>query len=119
VSHASSLRHRHRPKSPPLLCADLLTAARPWIPVLFRSVGVSVRRNIPGLLVGLGLGLLALGPGLRRGFLLSYGMVFVPRMSFSAALPVLDPPRAVPSDLVIATVSRIMPADIAQKLVLL
>src|SRR6185437_5326510 len=45
--------------------------------------------------------------------------VFVPRMPFSAALPGLDPPRAVPSDLVIATVSRIMPADIAQKLILL
>ena len=62
---------------------------------------------------------LALGPGLRRGFLLSYDMVFVPRMPFSAALPGLDPPRAVPSDLVIAIASRIMPADIAQKLVLL
>ena len=74
---------------------------------------------IPGLVAGLCLGLLALGPGLRRGFLLSYDMVFVPRMPFSAALPGLDPPRAVPSDLVIATVSRIMPADIAQKLVLL
>jgi hypothetical protein len=34
-------------------------------------------------------------------------------------MPGLAPPRAVPSDLVIATVSRIMPADVAQKLVLL
>jgi hypothetical protein len=82
-------------------------------------VGASVRRNIPGLLVGLGLGLLALGPGLGRGFLLSYDMVFVPRMPFSAALPGLDPPRAVPSDLVIAVASRIVPGDIVQKLVLL
>jgi hypothetical protein len=82
-------------------------------------VGVSVRRNIPGLLVGLGLGLLALGPGLGRGFLLSYDMVFVPRMPFSTALPGLAPPRAVPSDLVIAVASRIVPGDIAQKLVLL
>ena len=78
-----------------------------------------MRRNIPGLVVGLCLGLLALGPGLRRGFLLSYDMVFVPRQPFAAALPGLAPPRAVPSDLVIATASRIMPADIAQKLVLL
>jgi hypothetical protein len=82
-------------------------------------VAVSVRRNIPGLVVGLGLGLLALGPGLRRGFLLSYDMVFVPREPFAAAMPGLAPPRAVPSDLVIASASRVMPADIAQKLVLL
>jgi hypothetical protein len=80
---------------------------------------MSVRRNIPGLVAGLCLGLLALGPGLRRGFLLSYDMVFVPREPFAAAMPGLAPPRAVPSDLAIATVSRIMPADIAQKLVLL
>ena len=74
---------------------------------------------IPGLVTGLCLGLLALGPGLRRGFLLSYDMVFVPREPFGAALPGLAPPRAVPSDLAIAVASRIMPADIAQKLVLL
>src|SRR6516164_9057505 len=71
------------------------------------------------LALGLCLGLLALGPGLHRGFLLSYDMVFVPREPFSAALPGLAPPRAVPSDLVIATASRIVPGDIAQKLVLL
>src|SRR5689334_21314351 len=111
VSHASSLRHRHRPRSPTLLRADLLTAAWPWSPLLCRSVGVSVRRNIPGLL--------ALGPGLRRGFLLSYDMVFVPRMPFRTALPGLAPPRAVPSDLVVAVASRIVPGDIVQKLVLL
>ena len=69
--------------------------------------------------VGLALGLLALGPGLRRGFLLSYDMVFVPREPFSAALPGLAPPRAVPSDLVIAAASRALPADIVQKAVLL
>jgi hypothetical protein len=80
---------------------------------------VSVRRNIPGLVAGLGLGLLALGPGLRRGFLLSYDMVFVPREPFAAALPGLAPPRAVPSDLVIAAASRVVPGDIAQKLILL
>jgi hypothetical protein len=69
--------------------------------------------------MGLALGLLALGPGLRRGFLLSYDMVFVPREPFSAALPGLAPPRAVPSDLVIAAASRALPADIVQKVVLL
>ena len=46
-------------------------------------------------------------------------MLFVPREPFSAALPGLAPPRAVPSDLVVATASRILPADILQKLVLL
>jgi hypothetical protein len=82
-------------------------------------VGVSVRRNIPGLVTGLGLGLLALGPGLGRGFLLSYDMVFVPREPFAAAMPGLAPPRAVPSDLVIAAASRVLPGDVVQKLVLL
>jgi hypothetical protein len=46
-------------------------------------------------------------------------MLFVPREPFSAALPGLAPPRAVPSDLVIATLSRALPADIVQKFVLL
>src|SRR5579863_10348000 len=75
--------------------------------------------GIAGAALGLGLGLLALGPGLGRGFLLSYDMLFVPREPFSAALPVLAPPRAVPSDLVVAAASRILPADILQKLILL
>ncbi len=75
--------------------------------------------TIAGAAVGLGLGLLALGPGLGRGFLLSYDMVFVPRLPFAAALPGLAPPRAVPSDLVIAVLSRALPGDIVQKAVLL
>jgi hypothetical protein len=68
---------------------------------------------------GLCLGLLALGPGLRRGFLLSYDMVFVPHEPSGAALPGLAPPRAVPSDLAIAAAAGMVPADVAQKLVLL
>jgi hypothetical protein len=82
----------------------------------------ALRTSRPGLLsaaVGLALGLLALGPGLRRGFLLSYDMLFVPREPFAAAWPGQAPPRAVPSDLVIATVSRVLPADLVQKAVLL
>jgi hypothetical protein len=81
--------------------------------------GTGVAGAAAALVLGLGLGLLALGPGLRRGFLLSYDMVFVPREPFSAALPGLAPPRAVPSDLVIAVASRALPADIVQKVVLL
>jgi hypothetical protein len=75
----------------------------------------------PGLLAGLGLGVLALGPGLQRGFLLSYDMVLVPREPFSAAMAGLNggPPRAVPSDAVLAVASRVLPADLVQKLVLL
>jgi len=76
------------------------------------------RRAWPGAVTGLALGLLAVGPGLSRGFLLSYDMVFVPREPFSAALPGLAPPRAVPSDLVIAAASRVLPGDIVQKAVL-
>jgi len=77
------------------------------------------RRAWPGALTGLLLGLLALGPGLRRGFLLTYDMLFVPREPFSSALPGLAPPRAVPSDLVLAVLTRALPADIVQKAVLL
>ena len=76
-------------------------------------------RTMAGAAVGLGLGLLALGPGLGRGFLLSYDMVFVPRLPFAAARPGLAPPRAVPSDLVTAVLSRALPGDIVQKIVLL
>jgi hypothetical protein len=46
-------------------------------------------------------------------------MLFVPREPFAAALPGQAPPRAVPSDLVVAAVSRVIPADIVQKLILL
>jgi hypothetical protein len=46
-------------------------------------------------------------------------MLFVPREPFPAALPGLAPPRAIPSDLVVATASRVLPADILQKLILL
>jgi hypothetical protein len=75
----------------------------------------------PGLAVGLGLGLLALGPGLRRGFLLSYDMVIVPHQPFTATMAGLTggPPRAVPSDAVVAAASRVLPTDITQKLILL
>jgi hypothetical protein len=72
-------------------------------------------------LTGLGLGLLALGPGLGPGFLLSYDMVFVPRMPLSAGLLGLTggPPRAVPSDAVMAVASLAVPAAILQKAILL
>jgi len=79
----------------------------------------------PGLagavIAGLLLGMLALGPGLGRGFLLSYDMVAVPRQPFTAAMFGLTGtlPRAVPSDAVAAAVARALPADVVQKLLLL
>ena len=77
-------------------------------------------RAVPAL-AGLALGALALGPGLRRGFLLSYDMVLVPRQPFTPAMAGLagGPPRAVPSDAVVAVASRVLPADLVQKLLLL
>ena len=80
----------------------------------------AARHGWPAL-AGLAAGLLALGPGLAPGYLLSYDMVFVPRMPFSAALVGLTggPPRAVPSDAVVAVASLLLPADIVQKLILL
>ena len=79
-----------------------------------------MRRAWPAV-VGLGLGLLALGPGLGRGFLLSYDMVAVPRQPFGAAMFGLSggPARAVPSDVALAVLSRVIPADLAQKALLL
>ena len=97
----------------------MATLARTWAGPAKAVRASRPGRGLAGVAVGLGLGLLALGPGLRRGFLLSYDMLFVPREPFSAAWPGQAPPRAVPSDLVIAALSRAVPADIAQKAILL
>ena len=72
-------------------------------------------------LAGLLLGLLAMGPALARGFVLSYDMVFVPDPPFSSALLGLagGAARPVPSDAVVAVAARLVPADILQKLILL
>ncbi len=70
---------------------------------------------------GLLLGLLALGPALRRGYLLTYDMVFVPRPPLNpSALGTGDlVPRAVPNDVVVVLLSRVMPGDLVQKVLLL
>lgn len=72
-------------------------------------------------LAGLGLGLLALGPGAGPGYLLSYDMVFVPSPPFTSAMFGASGtlPRAVPSDLLVALSARLVPADVVQKLILL
>ena len=88
---------------------------------MIAAVRRAASAHAPGAAAGLVLGLLALGPGLRRGFLLSYDMVFVPREPFTSAMFGLagGAPRAVPSDFAVAVASRLLPADVVQKLVLL
>ncbi|MEV0967464.1 hypothetical protein [Microtetraspora glauca] len=74
--------------------------------------------------LGLLLGLLALGPALGPGFVLRYDMVFVPDPPLVFG-PVFGSggsggfPRAVPSDQVVALLSAVLPAQVAQKLILL
>ncbi|MBC6456825.1 hypothetical protein [Actinomadura sp. HBU206391] len=72
-------------------------------------------------LTGLGLGVLALGPGLAGGFVLSYDMVFVPDPVFSRFTFGLTGtvPRHVPSDAFVTALSTLIPGDLVQKLVLL
>jgi hypothetical protein len=73
------------------------------------------------MLTGLLLGVLALGPALSSGFVLSYDMVFVPdppvgyaNLGFGGG-----PPRNVPSDLVVALAAKIIPAGLVEKLILI
>jgi hypothetical protein len=73
-----------------------------------------------GLLAGVALAALLLGPLLGPGFVLVRDMVFVPRLPLTGALLGLDGvPRAVPSDLVVALASRVVPGGWVQDLVLL
>ncbi|WP_433328631.1 hypothetical protein [Spirillospora sp. CA-294931] len=78
-------------------------------------------RHLWAALTGLGLGLVALGPGLAPGFVLSYDMVFVPDPGFTAMTFGLDGvvPRHVPSDAVVTALSTVLPAVLVQKALLL
>lgn len=78
-------------------------------------------RHLLAALTGLGLGVLALGPALAPGFVLSYDMVFVPdpgfsRLSFGLTGTV---PRNVPSDAFATLLSTVLPGGTAQQLLLL
>ena len=72
-----------------------------------------------GALVGVVLALLLLAPLLGPGFVLVRDMVFVPEQPLTRSLLGVDGvPRAVPSDLVVALASRLVPAAWLQDLVL-
>ena len=66
------------------------------------------------------LALLALGPLLGRGYVLTYDMVFVPRLELTRGMLGLDiaVARSVPADLLVALASRLVPADLVQTIVL-
>ncbi|MFD0901471.1 hypothetical protein [Actinomadura sediminis] len=78
-------------------------------------------RHLAAALTGLLLGVLALGPGLAPGFVLSYDMVFVPDPAFTSMTFGLTGtvPRHVPSDAFAVALGTVLPADLAQKLILL
>jgi hypothetical protein len=72
-----------------------------------------------GLAAGVACALLQLGPVLGRGYVLVRDMVFVPRLPLDAHVPGLDGvPRAVPSDLLVALASRVLPGSAVQDLLL-
>jgi hypothetical protein len=72
-----------------------------------------------GLAVGLVAAALQLAPVIGRGYVLTRDMVFVPRLPLDAHLLGVDAvPRAVPSDLLVALASRVVPGDVVQDLVL-
>jgi len=73
-----------------------------------------------GLAAGAASALLVWAPLLRPGYVLSYDMVFVPRPALDRTLLGLGPvvARAVPSDLLVALASRVLPGQVVQRLVL-
>lgn len=81
---------------------------------------MSQRRWI-GALVGLLVAVVALGPGLKPGYLLFYDMVFVPKLGLSDRTLGIDGsvPRAVPNDLVVALASHVVPGWVVQHVLLL
>jgi hypothetical protein len=95
--------------------------ARPGARDAGRRFSATARATAGSALAGLVLGLLALGPGLLPGFLLSFDMVFVPAPRFDPTMFGLTGtlPRAVPSDAVVTALAQVLPADVVQKGVLL
>src|SRR6266498_2362842 len=81
---------------------------------------LSPPRSRAGLWAAVALAALALAPLLARGYVLAYDMVFVPRIPLGRDLLGLGTSvaRAVPSDLLVALASRVAPAELVQKLIL-
>lgn len=76
-------------------------------------------RSRAGLLTGVALALLLLGPLLGPGYVLVRDMAFVPRTPLGPQLLGVDGvPRGVPSELVIALLSRVVPTGWLQDVVL-
>ncbi|MER5422277.1 hypothetical protein [Streptosporangium roseum] len=91
--------------------------SHPLESVIMRSGWVGTAERSAPALLGLLLALLALGPALGPGFVLRYDMVFVPDPPLT--VPGEGFPRAVPSDLVVALLSRIAPDQLVQKAILI
>ncbi|MFI7160505.1 hypothetical protein [Micromonospora chalcea] len=88
-------------------------------PALSRAA-VALRRWWPETALGVGVVVAILGPVLRRGFVLRYDLVFVPDPPFGAVVwgSGSELPRAVPSELLAVGLSQVVPADVAQKVLL-
>ncbi|HTW21169.1 MAG TPA: hypothetical protein VME70_13265 [Mycobacteriales bacterium] len=87
-------------------------------------IGDRARRRLTasaaGLTIGIASAVLQLAPVLGRGYVLNRDMVFVPRPPLDAHALGLDGlPRDVPSDLLVALASHVLPGDVVQDLVLL
>jgi hypothetical protein len=81
----------------------------------------TARRGWAGAALGLLAAVIVLGPLLvRRGYVLSYDMVFVPHMPITATTWGTDGsvPRAVPEDLLVALAGHVLPGDVIQKVLL-
>ncbi|MEU5906198.1 hypothetical protein [Micromonospora sp. NPDC047527] len=88
-------------------------------PALLRAA-VVLRRWWPEAALGFGVVIAILGPVLRRGYVLRYDLVFVPDPPFGATVwgSGSELPRAVPSELLAVGLSQLIPADMAQKVLL-
>ncbi len=77
------------------------------------------RASVAAAITGFSLAALQLAPVLGRGYVLNRDMVFVPKLPLNdTVLGVTGVPRAVPSDLVVALLSRVVPGDVVQDLLL-
>ncbi|WBB65925.1 hypothetical protein [Micromonospora sp. WMMD812] len=85
-----------------------------------RGAILALRRTWPEVVLGLGVVLVILGPVLGPGYVLRYDLVFVPDPPFGGMVwgSGAELPRAVPSELVAVGLAQLMPADVAEKVLL-